>query len=231
VLVVAGVAIGIAMAIGNIGQNLSTPIDKSKPAWVYHPPPSMTLSAADRETIFQISAAFVDTAVRRRHLDMAWDMLAPQMKAGQTRAQWDTGNNNVVPFQAVGIAAWNILYSFRDDVALNLAVLGDRHAEWAGKTFTIELKRDKATNRWLVASWTPDGIGGKDQIRSLHNAPPPVPDGSPLSPAYLLVPFAMVLGLVLLPLPFGVGRYFRTRRSARRYAELLALQRASDGRG
>jgi hypothetical protein len=225
VLGLGGAAAVIAMAVGNTGQHLSTPIDRSKPAWVYHPPPTMKLTQADRVDIFQTSAAFVDTAVRRRHLDVAWKLLAPEMKKGETRAQWDSGFNNVVPFKAVGIAAWRVLYAYQNDVALNLAVLGAPTAEWAGKTFTIELKRNTASKRWLVASWSPDGIGGRRQVRSLAKLPPPVPDQSRLSSTWLLVPLGFVLGLALLPLPLTLATFIRTRRSARRYAAALAFDR------
>ena len=93
------------------------------------------------------------------------------MKAGQTRRSWDTGNNNVIPFPAIGIANWSVLYAYRDDVALDLGVVGDPHSDWAGKTFTIEFKRYKSQPRdWLVAAWVPKGIGGAGQIKSVASA-------------------------------------------------------------
>jgi hypothetical protein len=45
----------------------------------------MRLTKDIRLELFQASSRFVRTAVRREHLDRAWDMLAPEMKAGQTR--------------------------------------------------------------------------------------------------------------------------------------------------
>ena len=72
------------------------------------------------------------------------------MRAGQTRKSWDTGFNNVIPFPAVGIATWDILYAYQGDVAIDLGVVGDKHSDWAGKTFTIELKRYRQSREQLA---------------------------------------------------------------------------------
>jgi hypothetical protein len=147
-------------------------------------------------------------------------MLGPEMKAGQTRKSWDSGFNNVVPFPAVGIATWDILYSYEGDVAMDLAVVGDRHSDFAGKTFTLELKRSKP-HRWLVAAWVPKGVGGRGQIRSVASRPVPPPPTATLSPKWLLVPFVFLALLVLALVGWGVRNVVRQRRAARRYAELL----------
>ena len=55
-------------------------------------------------------------------------------------------------------------------------MVGDKHSDWAGKTFTIELKRYKAhPHNWLVAAWVPKGIGGAGQVKSVASAPLPPP--------------------------------------------------------
>ena len=85
-------------------------------------------------------------------LDGAWELLGPEMKAGQTRKSWDTGFNNVVPFKADGIQAWSILYAYDNDVAVDVSLVsrGKGKADWAGKTFTLELKRYPARpGHWL----------------------------------------------------------------------------------
>ena len=159
--------VGGAVYLGNTGRSNSTPLI-DKPAWVYHEPPGMRLTEADKQNLFVVASRFIKTAVARKHLDSAWDMLGPEMKAGQTRKSWDTGFNNVVPFPAVGIATWNVLYAYNGDVAVDLGVVGDKHSDWAGKTFTLELKRYPAhPGQWLVASWVPKGIGGGGQIKSV----------------------------------------------------------------
>jgi len=220
-LVVAG-AVVAAILIGNTGRSTATPVDTSAKAWVAPQHQAVTLNVADRRAVFRTSLAFIRTAVVRKHLDSAWKLLAPEMRAGQTRASWDTGNNNVVPFPAVGIATWDVLYSYRDDVGLDFALVGSKKSEWAGKTFTIELKRGPAKpRRWLVASWTPRGVGGAGQIRDYQKLFPPATIRSPLDARWLVAP-AGVLGAMLLGLiGWGVRSRFRYRRAVRRYEELL----------
>src|SRR5690242_4806735 len=85
-----------AILIGNTGHSTATRLI-DKPAQVYPGPPAMRLTAGARRDLFAAASQFIRTAVARKHLDSAWDMLGPEMKAGQTRKSSDTGNNNPVP--------------------------------------------------------------------------------------------------------------------------------------
>src|SRR5919198_2968032 len=164
-----------AILIGNTGRSNQTPLT-NKPAWVYHEPQRLTLTPADRRELFEIATRFVRSAVARKHLGTAWHMLGPEMRAGQTRQSWNTGFNNVIPFPAIGIANWDIAYAYKDDVAIDLAVVGAKTSAWAGKTFTIELKRYKShPKEWLVAAWVPKGVGGPQKNRSVAVQTPPPP--------------------------------------------------------
>jgi hypothetical protein len=216
-----------AILIGNTGKKNPTKLS-NQPAWVYKEPQRSELTAADRRELFAIATRFIKTAVARKHLDRAWGMLGPEMRAGQTRKSWDTGFNNVVPFPAVGIASWNILYSYKGDVALDLAVVGAKSSDWAGKTFTIELKRYPAHPRdWLVAAWVPKGVGGSKQIKSVAAQPVPPPPKAVLGVEWLLTPF-VILGSLLLGLAaWGVRTHLQQRRSAKRFAEALGYSSTS----
>jgi hypothetical protein len=219
---VLGVIASGGIMVGNTGHSHATPLI-DKPAAVYHEPKAVSLTRGDRRELFLAASSFIKTAVARKHLDSAWDMLGPEMKAGQTRKSWDTGNNDVVPFPAVGIANWNILYSYRDDVAIDLGVVGDTHSDWAGKTFTIELKRYPShPHDWLVASWVPKGVGGVGQIKSVAAIPPPPPPQAPLSARWLLVPVSIFGLFVLTLIGWGIRSAVRQRRNARKYARLLS---------
>jgi hypothetical protein len=221
-----------AIRIGNTGHSSATPIDRTKKAWVYREPKSMALTKSDRLDLFRTSAQFVRTAVARKHLDDAWDMLGPEMKAGQTRKSWDTGFNNVVPFKADGIDAWDVLYAYDNDVAVDLSLIsrGKKKDEWAGKTFTLELKRYAGhPRRWLVASWVPKGIGGGGTLSpNRRSGPPPPPVKATLSAKWIFVPGAFLGGLLLLLALWGVQNAVRGRRATRRYAEALGYNSTSN---
>lgn len=218
---VTGAVVG-AIAIGNTGGSTATPIDTNGKAWVSTEPASVTLSAVDRRAVLRVSTDFIRTAVVRKHLDSAWKLLGPEMRAGQTRASFDTGNNNVVPFPAVGVATWDLLYSYRDNVALDFALVGSKKSEWAGKTFTIVLERSRSTpRRWLVSSWTPRGVGGAGQIRDYTKLFPAATPRNPLDARWLLAPAGVIGAMILALIGWGVRSKLKYRRAVRRYQELL----------
>jgi hypothetical protein len=228
---VIGSLVVIGVVLGNTGSSNATPIDRTKKAWVYKAPAHMSLSKQDRLELFSASSRFVRTAVARQHLDTAWEMLAPEMKAGQTRKSWDSGFNNVVPFKADGIEAWDIFYAYEGDVALDLSLVSGRRSgsNWAGKTFTLELKRNAASHRWLVASWTPKGIGGGGTLSpNRRSGPPPPSVAAHLSARWLVVPGVFLAGLLLVLAAAGTWGVVRSRRATRRYAESLGYKSSSN---
>jgi hypothetical protein len=221
----------VGFHFANTGRSNATPIDQTKKAWVYQAPAHMRLTEQDRLELFDTSSRFVRTAVARKRLDAAWEMLGPEMKAGQTRRSWDTGFNNVVPFKADGIEAWDILYAYEGDVALDLSLVSGRRSgnKWAGKTFTLELKRDPASHRWLVASWVPKGIGGGGTLSpNRRSGPPPPAVTAHLSARWLFVPGVFLGGLLLVLGVAGVRSVVRSRRASRRYAEALGYKSSSN---
>jgi len=224
------VFVGIHFA--NTGHSNATAVDKTKKAWVYQAPGHMRLTKQDRLELFNTSSRFVRTAVARKHLDTAWEMLGPEMKTGQTRKSWDTGFNNVVPFKADGIEAWDILYAYQGDVALDLSLVSRAKgkSDWAGKTFTLELKRYAGhPNQWLVASWVPKGIGGGGTLSpDRRSGPPPLPVKAHVSAKWLFVPAVFLASLLLVLAAWGTRNVVRGRRATRRYAEALRYNSSSN---
>jgi hypothetical protein len=216
----------------NTGHTTATAIDRSQKAWVYKVPVRMHLTKKDRLDLFDTSNRFVRTAVARKHLDSAWDLLGPEMRAGQTRKSWDTGFNNVVPFRADGIQAWSILYAYNNDVAVDVSLFsrGKGKNDWSGKTFTLELERYAAhPGQWLVASWVPKGIGGGGTLSpNRRSGPPPPPVKAKLSPTFLLVPALFLVTLLVGLGLWAVRSVVRGRRATRRYAEALGYNSSSN---
>jgi hypothetical protein len=221
----------VSIHLGNTGHSHATPVDKTKKAWVYQAPTHMRLTKRDRLELFTASSRFVRTAVARKQLDSAWEMLGPEMKAGQTRKSWDSGFNNVVPFKADAIEAWDILYAYKDDVALDLSLVSGRRNgdNWAGKTFTLELKRNPASHLWLVASWVPRGVGGGGTLSATRRVgPPPLSVTKHISTRWLFLPGVFLGGLLLVLAAAGVRSVIRSRRASRRYPEALGYKSSSN---
>jgi hypothetical protein len=227
---VTAVVVLVSIHLGNTGHSQATPIDKTKKAWVYRAPTHIRLTKRDRIDLFTATSRFVRTAVAREQLDSAWDMLGPEMKAGQTRKSWDSGFNNVVPFKADAIEAWDVLYAYKDDVALDLSLVSGRKNgdNWAGKTFTLELKRDQSSHRWLVASWVPKGVGGGGTLSANRPSGPPPPAATAhISTRWLFLPGMFLGGLLLVLGAAGLRSAVRSRRASRRYAEALGYKSSS----
>jgi hypothetical protein len=228
---VIAIVVVLSLHYRNTGHSQATPIDRSKKAWVYQAPTHVRLTKRDRLELFMASSRFVRTAVARKQLDYAWTLLGPEMKAGQTRKSWDSGDNNVVPFNADAIEAWDILYAYKDDVALDLALVSGRRngPNWAGKTFIVEFKRDPRSHHWLVASWVPNGVGGGGTLSSSRSTgPPPVSVSKHISARWLFVPGVFLGGLLLVLGGAALHNVFRSRRASRRYAESLGYKSSSN---
>jgi hypothetical protein len=228
-LVIAGLIALAATRYANTGASNATPMN-DKPATVYRAPARMHLSTADRNELFAVTSQFVQTAVARKRLDVAWDMLGPEMKAGQTRRSWDTGFNNVVPFKADGIGLFSILYAYQNDVAIDTGLVSGKGNGWSAKTFTIELKRySNHPHQWLVASWVPKGIGGGGTLSpSRTSGPPPPPFHTRLSARWLMLPLVFFAVLFVSLAGWALGSAIRSRRAARRYAEALGYSSSSN---
>jgi hypothetical protein len=215
----------------NTGHSSATAIDTTRKAQVYAEPPRARLTKRDRLDLVATSTRFVRTAVARKHLDLAWGLLGPEMKAGQTRKSWDSGNNNVVPFKADGIQAWTILYAYDGDVAIDVSLIAHgTGGNWSGKTFTLELKRyPRHPRRWLVASWVPKGIGGGGTLSSeRRSGPPPPPVKAHVSAKWLFAPVLFLVALLLALAAWAVRNALRSRRATRRYAEALGYNSSSN---
>ncbi len=232
--VVGAIVVG-AIMIGNTGRKAAPP--DNRPVWTYKAPRHQHLTKSDRQTLFAVSNTFVALAVARpptdklppvaeKKLDVAWNLLGPEMRAGQTRKDWDSGFNNVVPFKADGIQRWVIDYAYRDDVGIDLSLVSGRGSKWAGKTFTIELKRyPHHGNHWLVAAWVPKGVGGGGMLSPDRGTEPAPAEKAKVARKWLLLPIAFFCLLLLSLAGLGGGRVLAQRRAARRYADALGYGR------
>jgi len=212
---VALAAVGGAIVIGNTGTPAPERLS-NRPAVVYHEPKSVPLSRTARAHLLSESLRFVASAVTRHDVDAAYDLTSRHLRQGLTRTQWHSGNIPVIPFPAVSLAAWGVDWSYSDDVALDLALRADNRSDIVGKTFTIELKR--YGKRWLVENWTPNGISGPGNVKSLkRQAEAATPPAARLGAEWLLVPVAIFSLLLLLPLGFAARSWRDGRRAMRAY--------------
>jgi hypothetical protein len=62
-----------------------------------------------------IAKQFINTAVARKDLNAAYDIVGPSIKQGMSRSEWNTGNIAVVPFpmDALDYAPFKVDYATR----------------------------------------------------------------------------------------------------------------------
>jgi hypothetical protein len=207
-----------AVLIGDTGRPEPERFSAGTPK-VVHSPKLAHLTPRERVGLLNTSLLFVRTAVMREDLSRAYDLTGPQLRQGLSRKQWLRGNIPVVPFQAVGIAAWNVAYSYVNDVAFNLSLVAKPGTgSVVGKTFTIELSRANPHAHWLVTSWSPVGVSGPGNDVGIREAISSVPEPkAALSMWWLALPLALLAMIVVIPTGIGVRHWIAGRRSERAY--------------
>jgi hypothetical protein len=107
----------------------------------------IALEPAARET----AGKFILTAVARKHLDQAWRLATPNLRAGLSFKQWMTGDIQVpalgVPIDKAAIT--KIIYSHAKNAELNIVLFPKPNNQHVGETLVvIDLK--KVGVQWLV---------------------------------------------------------------------------------
>lgn len=178
-------------------------------------------AVAKREGVLQIAARFVDSAVRRRHVERSYDLATPALKSGYTRKSWATQDIPVQPYP-LDLAKYQLKGSFADSVWLQVAVFPDRkHKTVPAAVFDLVLKPfgHGASRRWLVDSWAPAGYQGvpSGPLGGTRAPAAQVEYRGTLSGRWLLVPVsAFALALILVAL-VAVRGWWRGNRALKRY--------------
>jgi hypothetical protein len=156
-VLVAGVAAVIAFVVIGNEPTKDQPLSNKK-AQLAKPDPKRPV---DPESI-KIARRFLLTAVVRKDLDWAYDHVDTSIKDHLTRAEWDTGNIQVIPCDAQNAttSAFVPMFSYQREVEFEIALVPKPHAVYCGTKavrFYIALQRehDSPTGRWLVSYWEP----------------------------------------------------------------------------
>jgi hypothetical protein len=201
-------------------------------AQVYKPPKPVRLTSKMRREVDATVDEFVRTAVLRTDVARSWELAAPELRLGVTRAEWMRGDLPVYPYPAdPARTAWDLDYADETEVALNVTLVPRRGASDAPEVFGASLKPVRRANarRWLVASWFPRGSVSQPEPPAAEESPGATPPPTPeereaarrategqIDRVWWLVP-AGVLALIVLA-PIGYFAALRLRRALRRPA-------------
>jgi hypothetical protein len=121
----------------------------------------------------QVARKFLETAVLRKNLSAAYDIVGPALKGNMTRAQFEKGDIPVQPYPArnTKTAAFTVDWSYRTQIMLEVDLVakkgsGSNIRPHFPYFLGLERKGDKPNGRWQVNTW----------ISAWH---PPVPNFLP----------------------------------------------------
>lgn len=225
----AWISAGLAIVVGAVVAGVKWPNTaeetpqgfSGEQAYVYREPKAVELTRVERARALSTAANFVTHAVARRRVDLAYDLVDPNLKAGMTRTEWNKGAIPVVPFP-VNEARWKVEYSYGDALGLQVLLLPTAKSKLRPAVFAMELTptgKGKA-HKWLVSSWAPTGMAGgaapsaqSTGAGGVPNLGASLPSGEGrLDARWLLAPVALIS---LVPL-IVAGFYFRGWRRGRR---------------
>jgi hypothetical protein len=195
-------------------------------AKVYKAPKHIELTRVQRARVLATAANFVTHAVARRKVDQAYDLTAPSLRGGLTRAQWQSGTIPVVPFP-VEEARWKLEYSDEDAIGLQVLLLPTAGSGLKPEVFNMELAATGKgpKQRFLVTSWSPSGLaGGRAPAASsvgaggVPNLGNSIDGQARLDSRWLLAPLVLFSLVPLVVIGFFIRGWVRGRRAASAYA-------------
>jgi hypothetical protein len=190
------------------------------------------ISPAERQAINRTLDAFVNNAVKRHHVDAAWNLVTPEMRAGVSRSDWDAGNLPVYPYPAGGTTFhdWTVDSATANEVDFEL-MLPSAKSKSDSTQFNGTMK--KLSGRWLVDSFNPSATFGGGAVVGPHDFTASAGGGggkgvARLGSVWIALPAALIgLGIVFLLSWFLYTwvRNWRLRRAYRRPLEPIVVKR------
>jgi hypothetical protein len=153
--IVAVVLVGGAIAAGiiwsNTGKSNATPLTNQPALDVSKVPATVKLTPGAQK----VARRFIQTAVARKSLPEAYNLVTEQIRQGQSLKSWNTGNIAVIPYPVDDIkyAPMKIDFSYPKEAQIQVALLPKAGAKVKSQLFIMDLV--KVNGKWLVNSWVP----------------------------------------------------------------------------
>jgi hypothetical protein len=158
-VLIAGVITFAVVKIGHTGKT-TTETFRGKAQVASPVAPTVKLDPTAR----RVAGEFITTAVTRQHLDRAWAISHPELRAGLSRKEWMSGTLPVQPFPANAIAGadFKVEESHPREATLRVLIVAKPSSGVRSQDFFITLKAvgEGKAKRWLVSYWIPVSGGG-----------------------------------------------------------------------
>jgi hypothetical protein len=135
----------------NTGE--ATETFSNEPADVFKPQKTVGINTDAR----RVAGTFIKTAVARKNLASSYDLVAPELRQGLTRKQWETGNIPVIyyPSGELEFASFKVDRSYANEVVWQVYMVPKVGSGVQPAVFYIGLKRADETAPWKVYYWVP----------------------------------------------------------------------------
>jgi hypothetical protein len=117
---------------------------------------------AERRQVSKVLAAFLSTAVARKHVASAWHIAGPELKSGLSKREWDTGAIPVQPYPVAskGLGQWeSVEYSYHNAVGLSVLLFPRPGSGQAPATADVDVIKNHH-GQWLVNYFMPNKYHG-----------------------------------------------------------------------
>jgi hypothetical protein len=140
----AGVA---AFLVAFVFQNHTAPLNHNSGGPLSAPVPKHVKPSKNAYTVVR---EFLQTAVRRRDMHEAYNLVAAPLKSNESRAQWEKGNNEIYPYPVnnASTAALHPITSTKNHLYLWTELSATKASGLNAFTFDIGVR--KVNGKWLV---------------------------------------------------------------------------------
>ena len=111
----------------------------------------------------KVAVEFLRTTLARERLAVAWELAAPEIRSGVTRAQWLSGQVTVPPFPVADLQAsgFKVNASGPDKVVAQVLLVPEPDTGYVVTRYDITLERANSSAPWRVTYCQPYAPPGK----------------------------------------------------------------------
>ena len=151
--------VGVIVFLGVRYSNTANPEPKAATGNPVAPAAAPPKNIAFPPEAWKVAREFVFTAVARKHLDEAYALTHPAIKAGISKKEWRTGNLPVVSSPVVQILKtnWkNTNYAHPRDAQINVILIPSKGRRWNAQIGLTKVGQGSNAH-WLVSYFQPLG--------------------------------------------------------------------------
>jgi hypothetical protein len=177
------------------------------PARIEKAPKPVRLTAREEAVALRVASEFVSTAVARKNVDRAWNLVSSDFRSGMTREDWHRGRLPVSPY-SVRKTTWKFDFADSEGVGWTVTLYPTKSSRETPLDFQIGLHPvgSGKHRRWLVDYWQASPTNAAAlSAKGSGNAGPGGSGNAPSgnakeSRAWLILPLLLLSLVVLIPL-------------------------------